>query len=266
MEAVKTHYDTLGVPKDADKTTIKSAYRRLARMYHPDYHPGDKAAESSFKTIVGAYEIIGNPEKKAAYDQSLRTTTSQVDFQAAFRAAYQKRSYQAILEKLDSLVVSHGLYRDKLNKTAKTAKDIHNAYLGESADKWAFKPQHTGLTGIFRNVADYILTSAKRRALRESEEENLRETLPARERAMEFIDFMGSVHRRMQDSHLGQEIYNERIIVMELIERKMPIPVTSTLKILDDIQKKIDLRHQALDSAIDVLSGRAKTMRYELKK
>ncbi len=62
-------YDVLGVSKEVDSNSLKSAYRRLAMKYHPDKNPGDSEAEKKFKEISEAYEVLSNPEKKAAYDQ-----------------------------------------------------------------------------------------------------------------------------------------------------------------------------------------------------
>jgi len=61
-------YKTLGVEKKADAAAIKSAYRRLARQYHPDVNPGDRAAEEKFKEISEAYDILSDEEKRREYD------------------------------------------------------------------------------------------------------------------------------------------------------------------------------------------------------
>ncbi len=61
-------YDLLGVSRDADPDTLKRAYRRLARQYHPDINK-DAGAEDRFKEIGRAYEVLGDPEKRARYDQ-----------------------------------------------------------------------------------------------------------------------------------------------------------------------------------------------------
>lgn len=71
--AAKDYYDILGVKKDTSIEGIKRAYRRLARKYHPDLNPGDKATEQRFKEINEAYEVLGNPKKRAEYDQSGKT-------------------------------------------------------------------------------------------------------------------------------------------------------------------------------------------------
>ncbi len=62
------YYDLLGVGRDADSDTLKSAYRRLARKYHPDINK-DPDAEERFKEIGRAYEVLGDPQTRARYDQ-----------------------------------------------------------------------------------------------------------------------------------------------------------------------------------------------------
>jgi DnaJ-class molecular chaperone len=63
------YYQTLGISRGADEKEIKAAYRRMARKYHPDVNPGDKSAENKFKEIGNAHEVLGDPEKRALYDQ-----------------------------------------------------------------------------------------------------------------------------------------------------------------------------------------------------
>jgi molecular chaperone DnaJ len=62
-------YEVLGVPREASDEEIKKAYRKLAMKFHPDRNPGNKQAEESFKELGHAYEILSEPQKRAAYDQ-----------------------------------------------------------------------------------------------------------------------------------------------------------------------------------------------------
>ncbi len=68
-ETKRDYYEVLGVAKDADDSAIKSAYRKLAKKYHPDANPGDKEAEAKFKEASEAYAILSDPEKRKQYDQ-----------------------------------------------------------------------------------------------------------------------------------------------------------------------------------------------------
>lgn len=65
----KDYYKTLGVDKNAGEKEIKSAYRKLARKYHPDMNPNDPQSEARFKEVNEAYEVLGDSEKRKKYDQ-----------------------------------------------------------------------------------------------------------------------------------------------------------------------------------------------------
>ncbi len=62
-------YDVLGVSRDADEKTLKSAFRKQAMKYHPDRNPGDREAEAKFKELNAAYETLKDPQKRSAYDR-----------------------------------------------------------------------------------------------------------------------------------------------------------------------------------------------------
>lgn len=65
----KDYYAILGVARTADEKEIKAAYRKLARKYHPDVNPGDKASETKFKEVSEAYEVLSDTTKRAQYDR-----------------------------------------------------------------------------------------------------------------------------------------------------------------------------------------------------
>ena len=65
----RDYYEVLGVSRRADEEEIKKSYRKLALKFHPDRNPNNKAAEESFKEIGEAYEILSDPQSRAAYDQ-----------------------------------------------------------------------------------------------------------------------------------------------------------------------------------------------------
>ena len=67
----KTYYEMLGVSRDADSTTIKNAFRKLAKKYHPDINPGNAQAEKMFKDVNEAYSVLSDESKRARYDREL---------------------------------------------------------------------------------------------------------------------------------------------------------------------------------------------------
>ena len=69
MAEKRDYYEVLGVDKGADDATLKRAYRKLAKKYHPDMNPGDQEAEAKFKEATEAYSVLSDPEKRKQYDQ-----------------------------------------------------------------------------------------------------------------------------------------------------------------------------------------------------
>ena len=68
----KDYYAVLGVDSTASQKEVTSAYRKLARQFHPDANPGNQAAEDRFKEVSAAYEVVGDPEKRQQYDEVRR--------------------------------------------------------------------------------------------------------------------------------------------------------------------------------------------------
>src|ERR1700734_1524485 len=63
------YYEVLSVSRDASDQELKTAYRKLAMQYHPDRNPGDDSAEEKFKECSEAYQVLSDPDKRAAYDR-----------------------------------------------------------------------------------------------------------------------------------------------------------------------------------------------------
>ena len=68
-EEKRDYYEVLGISKGASEDEIKKAYPKTAKKYPPDLHPDDPVAEAKFKECNEAYEVLGDPQKKARYDQ-----------------------------------------------------------------------------------------------------------------------------------------------------------------------------------------------------
>jgi curved DNA-binding protein len=86
------YYKTLGVTQNATEAEIKKAYRKLARKYHPDLNPNDKAAEQKFKAINEANEVLGNPENRKKYDAYGKDWQHAEQFEKAKQQQQSQRS------------------------------------------------------------------------------------------------------------------------------------------------------------------------------
>ena len=69
VNGYRDYFKVLGVERGADADTVKRAFRKLARQYHPDVNPGDKSAEAKFKEVSEAYEVLSDPDKRRRYEQ-----------------------------------------------------------------------------------------------------------------------------------------------------------------------------------------------------
>lgn len=88
------YYKVLGLEKNATLADIKKAYRKLARKYHPDLNPNDKAAEKKFKEINEAHEVLSNPENRKKYNEYGEHWQHADDYEKAKQQQYNKRNSQ----------------------------------------------------------------------------------------------------------------------------------------------------------------------------
>jgi molecular chaperone DnaJ len=93
MATVKDYYETLGLERGASVDEAKKAFRKLARKYHPDLNPGDKASEEKFKEVNEAYAVLSDPKKKEEYDRFGKTP-----FGAGAGAGFKAPPFEDIFE------------------------------------------------------------------------------------------------------------------------------------------------------------------------
>ena len=130
MASKRVYYEVLGVAKGAAADDIKKAYRQLALKYHPDRNPDDKAAEEKFKELGEAYDVLGDTDKKAAYDRYGHAAFS-AGAGGGARGAYQVGVLKGLAEILkkeritNPFQVLSGVSAGAIN-SAKLASEIEN--------------------------------------------------------------------------------------------------------------------------------------------
>ncbi len=93
MSEKRDYYEVLGVSRDADESTIKKAYRKLAKKYHPDSNKGNAEAEKRFKEVTEAYGILSDKEKRKLYDRFGHAAFESAGAEEAYRQAYEQGAY-----------------------------------------------------------------------------------------------------------------------------------------------------------------------------
>jgi DnaJ-class molecular chaperone len=119
---VTNPYEVLGVPSTASASDIQKAYRKLAKKLHPDLNPGDKAAEERFKEVAGAYDLLGDADKRKRFDNGEIDATGaerpQHKFYRDFAASDEHHPYDATGGYAD-FVDSDDAFAELLRRNAK---------------------------------------------------------------------------------------------------------------------------------------------------
>ena len=185
----KDYYKILQVSQTSSKEEIDKAYKRLAKLYHPDNTKGDKEAEVKFKEAGEAYAVLGNLQKRKQYDMlinnSMSHATSDVIFETLFKSDIdryneKREEYIKFLDEMDPLF-------NKYNKTLKKEREI------VANSKWF----------LFNSLLDNLYYK----------KENLRETLNTYEaRAIAFDDFQ-DFYKKIEVEL--QTLYSRKLINFE---------------------------------------------------
>ena len=100
MAEKRDYYDILGIKRDASAETIKKAFRKLAKKYHPDMNPGDKEAEAKFKEAQEAYAVLSDAEKRKQFEEVFYRIQKM-----------EWKEQKIIMQTIDSLIDSFNEYR-----------------------------------------------------------------------------------------------------------------------------------------------------------
>jgi curved DNA-binding protein CbpA len=144
IEEVETrgHYEVLGISRNADENEIKNAYRALAKKYHPDVNEGNKTAEIKFKEASEAYSVLGDPEKRKAYDQQSYT-----------KKHAQNAAETKITPTIDKISIEGETDIDKKNPIdAKNGKTFSS---GKKKDRFARRALDKGF--VFTQAAAHLM-------------------------------------------------------------------------------------------------------------
>ena len=101
----KDYFQVLGVDRSADADSVKRAFRKLARQYHPDVNPGNASAEARFKEISEAYEVLSDPDKRRRYEQF-----GQYWNQSGASGGLQAREWMWISDVTEILMISSAIF------------------------------------------------------------------------------------------------------------------------------------------------------------
>ncbi|MGD1903360.1 MAG: DnaJ C-terminal domain-containing protein [Geitlerinemataceae cyanobacterium] len=190
----KDYYAVLGVAKTADASAVKKAYRRLARKYHPDMNPGDRAAEAKFKEVNEAYEVLSDPDKRQQYDrfgqywQQGGRASGGAGAAGAGAGGFDFSQYSDFDEFIETLLGNMG----GGSRSSRTAND------------WSSNSRSSGFGGGFEDFASYGRGASNSKAAGGSTRSLDRD-------ATLTLSFSEAFHGAQKRLNIGSEIVSVRI-------------------------------------------------------
>lgn len=196
-----THYDTLGIPKNADQAVIRKAYLRASLRSHPDKNPGrEEEAKTEFIGIGQAYSIIGDPAKRAAYDRELsagkfrfsgfrpqhpkpnstqQQSASSQQHTTSTQAVSDDDSFQNFADLFDETVA--GMSEEELNMAMGVAAAV-GSVIGSIAGSRASKGGNSALSAIGSAIGSAMASQAASSLVKTVHEDSKQRALEKRER------------------------------------------------------------------------------------
>ena len=217
-------YEKLGLPRGADETAVKARFRTLAKQFHPDRNPGDKAAEARFKEINEAYQTLNS---SAPDGPSASWSAPRAGAGPSQRGGQTRPSDDALLIRAVELTFKFNSLINHFNRATQYREAASREYA----------QRNPGLQHVFRR---YVMTPERREAARLLNVVKKPEAIFQTQ--MEIISTMNSINK--------------------LVSEGRPIDHTKAHKFIDDLEKRMDRRMDAFNNALEVLSGRTNNLRY----
>jgi len=201
-------YSLLGVSKDASQEDIQKAYRKLAKKLHPDLNPGNKTAEENFKQVSAAYDLLGDPEKRARFDRG------EIDESGAERP--RQRYYRDFA---DDMAGTHA-YSSDAGFADFEGEDILSEIFGRSAGARATRPRR-GFDIRYTLPVDFLdAVNGATRQVRLADGSELKVTIPPGTRDGQVLRLRGKGEPGRNEGPAGDALVEITVQPHPAFERK----------------------------------------------